>query len=127
MVKVEVTGAGVMVDVEVVIDGGAGAPAVAIGWVPSGQVSGGIAYVSPSEQQMPPGGIHGCDPSILNMDGKQTNDHTQIRQHTRTYGNPARITTFLATLQQRSPPQTGPKFSGRDGNNRGKKEQEISH
>ena len=36
--------------------------AVATGSVPSGHVSGGIAYVMPSEQHMPPGGMHAKRP-----------------------------------------------------------------
>lgn len=36
--------------------------AVATGSVPSGHVSGGITYVMPSEQHMPPGGMHANGP-----------------------------------------------------------------
>ena len=53
MNSVGVRGADVIVDVKA-----DGTIAVAIGWVPSGHILGGITYVNPSEQHIPPGGMH---------------------------------------------------------------------
>ena len=39
--------------------------AVATGSVPSGQVSGGMTYVKPSEQQIPPGGMQAKAPDSV--------------------------------------------------------------
>ena len=54
---------------EVMVAGGEETTAVATGCVPSGQVSGGMAYEMLSEQQIAPGGTHGMGPGMISREG----------------------------------------------------------